>query len=326
MSTEEKSRAANPATTQDDKLYRDYTTKSALQASFSMFRNSYDTEPAGVATLAQLAADIRGGRWQAQVERLRAMTADEYDRQKPYLQAVAFGGTFSKRNKSSLVKPSGLVIIDIDHIAGQELADIKARLIADRHTALCFVSPSGAGLKAVFNAEFTDDATFKQAWRAIADCFKQTHGITLDPTGKDIGRLCYVSYDPEAHYNPDAVQFCYEVAAVEVLQPVARPTAPIFIGNHQQRYVLSVINGEIESVETAPRGGGNNALNVAAMKIGQFYYLGLFDKEAIRQHLTTAYLRRGGSFKNQVEADSTFESGWLAGVKSPRALPEGGRP
>jgi len=117
------------------------------------------------------------------------------------------------------------------------------------------------------------------------------------------------------------------VAAIDEPAPrlAERPTTPIFIGNYQQRYVLSVINGEIESVETAPRGGGNSALNVAAMKIGQFFYLGLFDKEAIKQHLTAAYLRRGGSFKNQAEAEATFESGWLAGVKSPRALPERGQ-
>jgi hypothetical protein len=322
MNPEENSRALNPA--DDNKLQENYTTEPALKASFSMFRNSFDTEPAGVTTLAQLAADIRGGRWQAQVERLRAMNAEEYSQNKRNLEAAAFGGTFTRRKKDALLTPSRLVVIDIDHVEGAELTTIKARLLADRHTALCFVSPSGKGLKAVLIAEFTDDATFKQAWRAIANYLKDSYSLNIDESGKNIDRLCYVSYDPEAYYNPDAVQFVYEVAAVEVLRPVARPTAPIFIGNHQQRYVLSVINGEIESIETAPRGGGNNALNVAVMKIGQFYYLGLFDKEAIRQHLTAAYLRRGGSFKNQAEADATFESGWRAGVNSPRALPEGG--
>lgn len=68
MNPEKESRA-NPAATQDDdKLQENYTTEPALKASFSMFRNSFDTEPAGVTTLAQLAADIRGGRWQAQVD------------------------------------------------------------------------------------------------------------------------------------------------------------------------------------------------------------------------------------------------------------------
>ncbi len=322
MNPEKKSRAVNPA--EDIESHENYSTKPALQASFSMFRNSFDTDPAGETTLAQLAADIRFGRWQDRVIRLRAI-AEEYSQNKRNLPAVAFGGIFNRRKKDALVKASGLVVLDIDHVAWK-VSEIKGKLTADQHTALCFVSPSGAGLKIVFHAEFTDDATFKQAWRAIADYFKQTHGITLDPTGKDICRLCYVSFDPEAYYNPAAVQFKYEVAAVEPLRPAARPTAPIFIGTYQQRYVLSAINGEIERIETAPRGSGNNALNIAAMKIGQFYYLGLFDKAAIRQHLTAAYLQRGGSFKNQVEADATFESGWLAGVKSPRGLPEGGRP
>jgi len=325
MNPENKSRAANPANSQN--LQRDYTTESALQASFSMFRNSFDTDPAGETTLEQLAAEIGGGKWQVQVGRLRAMTAEEYSQNKRNLPAVAFGGIFTRRKKDALVKPSGLVVLDIDHVTGPELSEIKGKLTADRHTALLFVSPSGAGLKAVFSADFSDDTTFKQAYRAISSYLSKEYSLKLDESGKDVCRLCYVSHDPEAYYNPDAVQFCYEVAAIDEPAPrlAERPTTPIFIGNYQQRYVLSVINGEIESVETAPRGGGNSALNVAAMKIGQFFYLGLFDKEAIKQHLTAAYLRRGGSFKNQAEAEATFESGWLAGVKSPRALPERGQ-
>jgi len=325
MNPEEKSRAANPASIQA--LHDDYTTKTALQASFSMFRNSFGTEPVAETTLLELVSDIQGSKWQVQVERLRAMTADEYSQNKRNLPAVAFGGIFNRRSKRALEKASGLVVIDIDHVSGHELADIKNKLTADRHTALCFVSPSGAGLKAVFSADFSDDTTFKQAYRAISSYLSKEYSLKLDESGKDVCRLCYVSHDPEAYYNPDAVQFCYEVAAIDEPAPrlAERPTTPIFIGNYQQRYVLSVINGEIESVETAPRGGGNSALNIAAMKIGQFFYLGLFDKEALKQHLTAAYLRRGGSFKNQAEAEATFESGWLAGVKSPRTLPERGQ-
>ncbi|PKL50482.1 MAG: hypothetical protein CVV42_03015 [Candidatus Riflebacteria bacterium HGW-Riflebacteria-2] len=86
----------------------------------------------------------------------------------------------------------------------------------------------------------------------------------------------------------------------------------------------NIFNSELESVATAPGGTGNSALNTAAMKIAQFHHLGLFDKEPLKQHLTTAYLKRGGSFKNKTEADATFESGWRAGLKSPRTLPDGG--
>ena len=94
------------------------------------------------------------------------MTPELYGQNKRHLPAVAFGGTFTKRRKDGVLKPSGLLIIDIDHVTGQELADIKARLTADRHTALCFVSPSGHGLKVVFHTDFNDDATFESGWLA----------------------------------------------------------------------------------------------------------------------------------------------------------------
>ncbi len=335
MNPEKNSRALNPA--DDNKSQENYTTKPAAQATFSMFRNSFDTEPAGVTTLAELAADIRGGRWKDQVERLRAMSSEEYSKNKRNLPAAAFGGTFSKRKRDALLKPSRLVVIDIDHVEGQELASIKARLKADQHTALCFVSPSGAGLKAVFVADFVDDATFKQAWRAIAAYFSETHGITLDPTGKDICRLCYVSYDPEAYYNPDAVQFVYEVAAVEKkAKPEARPERAdrkaatkqeqafidSFYPAYHRQFIAGLLSAERENIVKADQGQGNTALNNAALKLAHYYHAGLFDKEEVKQAFRLAYMARAGSPKTETEFNSTFESGFSAGLADQREIPD----
>ncbi len=327
MNPEEKSRAANPASIQA--LHDDYTTKTALQASFSAFRNSFDTEPAGETTLEQLAADIQGGKWQIQVERLRAMTADEYSQNKRNLPAVAFGGIFSRRKKDALITPSGLVVIDIDHVSGHELADIKSKLTADRHTALCFVSPSGAGLKAVFVADFSDDATFKQAYRAISAYLMATYGLKIDESGKDICRLCYVSHDPEAYYNPDAVQFCYEVAAVDEPQRPAKPatvkqrpaTVEALYTEHYKEYIEGLIQSEAENIRTAETGSGNATLNEAAFKLAHFEHTGLLSKAEIKQRFCNEYLARPGSAKTEARAETTFESGWQAGAAEPRNPP-----
>lgn len=335
MNPEENSRALNPA--DDNKLQENYTTEPALKASFSMFRNSFDTEPAGVTTLAQLAADIRGGRWQAQVERLRAMNAEEYSQNKRNLEAAAFGGTFTRRARRALAKASGLVVIDIDHVEGAELTTIKARLLADRHTALCFVSPSGKGLKAVLIAEFTDDATFKQAWRAIANYLKDSYSLNIDESGKNIDRLCYVSYDPEAYYNPDAVQFVYEVAAVEAkAKPEALPEKAArnaetkqeqafidsFYPAYHRQFIAGLLNAELENIDKADRGQGNTALNNAALKLAHYYNTGLFEKEKVKQTFRRAYLARAGSPKTEAEFNSTFESGFSAGLADQREIPD----
>lgn len=335
MGLENKSRAANPASKQSDdiKLQRDYTTETGLKARFSMFKNCLATTPAGETTLEQLAADIQGGKWRPVVEPLRGMTAEEYSQNKRNLPAVAFGGTFARRKKDALVKPSGLVVLDIDHITPAELPEAKAKMTADPHTAICFVSPSGNGLKAVVVAEFTDDATFKQAWRAIAAYFSENHSITLDPTGKDICRLCYVSYDPEAYYNPDAVQFVYEVAAVEpevkleaLPEKAATKQEQAFIDSfypaYHRQFIAGLLNAELENIDKAERGQGNTALNNAALKLAHYYNTGLFEKEEVKQTFRRAYLARAGSPKTEAEFNSTFESGFSAGLADQREIPD----
>ncbi len=319
MAIENESRGATPASKQSFK--KNCTTERVPKASFSIFRNSFDTKPAGEITLEQLAADIQGGKWRPVVERLRAMTAEEYSQNKRNLPAVAFGGTFTRRRKDALVKPSGLVVLDIDHIAPVELAEAKARLTADPHTAICFVSPSGNGLKAVFSADFSDDATFKQAYRAIANYLKEKHSLTLDESGKDVCRLCYVSHDQAAHFNADAARFCYEVATTDetISKTTALESAPLPVANSSdEKYVLSALAGELERITNANSGEGNSALNTAAMKVAQLFHLGFFDKNEIKNNFVNAYLARGGSHKDSAEAGKTFDSGWNKGVKEPR--------
>ncbi len=347
MGLENKSRAANPAMTQDDdiKLQRDYTTETGLKARFSMFKNCLATTPAGETTLEQLAADIQGGKWRPLVERLRGMTAEEYSQNKRNLPAVAFGGTFTRRRKDALVKPSGLVVLDIDHIDPAELAEKEAQLKTDPHTAICFVSPSGKGLKAVFPADFTDDATFKQAYRAIANYLKEKHSLTLDESGKDVCRLCFVSYDPTTYFNPGAVQFRYEAAAREPEQEQAeqekpqkeQPTRPAksenltkqekafvenFLPAYHKQFIESLVEREILNIASAERGTGNVSLNNAALKLAHYYHAGHFDKAHVKSLFCKAYIGRPGSAKTDSESSATFESGFTAGLVEPGNIPD----
>ena len=69
----------------------------------------------------------------------------------------------------------------------------------------CFVSPSGDGLKVGVRIPLVpNDTTYKKYWQAIANYYQHRYGVTWDPSGKDICRLCYVSWDPDLYYNPEA--------------------------------------------------------------------------------------------------------------------------
>jgi hypothetical protein len=123
-------------------------------------------------------------------------------RQKHKLPAIMWAGHFADRK--TLLEHSGLLCIDIDEIG----ADTRAAIGALRnHPSIyaVFKSPSGDGMKAVFRVP-PDEDMHAFAWRAAAlEAEKQT-GFKADEATKNINSLCFVSHDPEAHHNPDAVE------------------------------------------------------------------------------------------------------------------------
>jgi hypothetical protein len=93
---------------------------------------------------------IRTGAYRQTIERLRhlrAVKSDEvYKAAKARLAAATFGGTFApRRSKATLVQHSSIVHGDLDHLA--DVQGVSQALCANVHTAYCFVSPSGNGLK-----------------------------------------------------------------------------------------------------------------------------------------------------------------------------------
>ena len=65
---------------------------------------------------------------------------------------------------------------------------------------LAFVSPSGKGIKIVVSVSPvpTNDAEHKTAWHACVDFFESLsdeYSFVIDPSGKDVSRLCFLAYD-----------------------------------------------------------------------------------------------------------------------------------
>lgn len=128
---------------------------------------------------------------------------DERNRIKKKLPHVVFGGEFSYRSKAGLTKSSDLIILDFDHIGTPEQVEgFKQTLSGDTelNPLLLFVSPSGDGLKVVIptQQEITGDPDFKTSMRSLSYYISLTYGLEIDPSGKDISRTCFLSYDPLA--------------------------------------------------------------------------------------------------------------------------------
>ena len=136
-----------------------------------------------------------------------------YKTQKKELWAFCWSGLFNTEHgapkNDGLLKHSGRVQIDIDlkdkpRVESEQLRDKLGR---DPHIEVAFLSPSGRGVKAgMLIPVCRDDREHKQAFAAAENYVLDIYNIKIDPSCKDVRRLCFLSYDPQMIRNSEAVQ------------------------------------------------------------------------------------------------------------------------
>jgi len=145
---------------------------------------------------------IKGGIFSQQTTQLRGLSDSAAVRKfkAANFDYVTFSGIFSRRHNAGMVKHSGLMAIDFDHI--ENPASLKHRLLNDPYfdTELLFVSPSGRGLKWVIPSDLTQ-LSHQEYFKAVANYIKHTYSFDIDPSGKDVSRACFLSHDPQVFIN-----------------------------------------------------------------------------------------------------------------------------
>ncbi|MFA5107874.1 MAG: phage/plasmid primase, P4 family [Patescibacteria group bacterium] len=273
-------------------------------------------------TIDTILEDIRAPKWKASVEEVRAILAskgkDAADERKvDLLPAVTFTGTFDRRHKIELFKEhSGFGVLDFDDL--NDLNKDKARLASDPFVYAVFISPGGKGLKVIVKIQ-PDASKHKLFFAAATAYFKREHNLDTCPTGSDISRLCFVSYDPELAHNPDAVVFATPPAEEPAPAPASKPRPAPRPAATLARYIQAAVQAEVQAVSTTQNGQRNARLNQAAYALGQFVGAGLLPKSDAETALMAA--ARGCGLPDQ-EAAQTIRSGLTAGEKSPRQIPE----
>lgn len=151
------------------------------------------------------------------------------------LDYVTPGCMVHRRAVSELVRPSGLMVLDLDHVVGDDLSPLNARWEVRKRTeplwncftsVLGFVSPSGRGYKLVIDIsrplmwlsglslsapvyDAEQVRTFAEAYSRIFANIRETAekaGFELDKSGSDIVRACYLCHDPYARINADYLE------------------------------------------------------------------------------------------------------------------------
>lgn len=243
-------------------------------ARVDIYQGTTDTTPLEVLSLSQVLDGVQADICRPAIEHLRQLLRngkqDAYARGKAQLKAATLCGTFSPtRAKKHLVQHSGIVHGDIDHLT--DLQAVKQALCADPHTAYCFISPSGEGLKVgVRVAPVGDDAAYKHAWQAVADYHQQRYGMVWDRSGKDICRLCYLSYDPALDRNPDAELFA--VPAYSPPQPKPRPlmTTAGVPADLRERYAQRATQTAVDIIDASTPGNRHEARLKAGTLLGGY--------------------------------------------------------
>lgn len=101
-------------------------------------------------------------------------------------------------------------VIDIDHITekGMEIAPLRRKLESDSRLLMSFVSPGEDGLKLLFRLSDRcyDAGIFSLFYKAFLSDFSTQYSLeqVADTRTSDVSRACFISYDPNVCFNPDA--------------------------------------------------------------------------------------------------------------------------
>lgn len=151
-------------------------------------------------------SQIQGGKLNLQIRKLREIkeNTDLYTLYKKNLPGVTFCGTFNgRRQKTSLKEYNSIIVLDVDKLNSENFKKTKEALTLDPFCFAYWESPSQEGIKGLVHITYESvitndniDTFHKKAFLSLRNYYVEKHNITIDASGSDITRLCFMSYDP----------------------------------------------------------------------------------------------------------------------------------
>ena len=169
----------------------------------TIFKNFTEVDKPHQVEIKNVLARIKSGKdgLKEQVEKLRTLPENEYKKEKKKLPIACFNGQFDYRSKDGFKEGSGYFILDFDDLEQPEKRLLEVKQKPFIYSA--FLSPNGKDFKAVVKVpKLTSDYEYKVYFDLLKQEFPE-----IDPSGKDISRACFFSYDPNLYLNPAASTF-----------------------------------------------------------------------------------------------------------------------
>lgn len=124
----------------------------------------------------------------------------------PYFVCAIFNPEYRKTENFAYTET---FVVDIDHISAKELdaSTLRQKIQSDPRVMLCFISPSGDGLKVMFRLKERcyDSGLYSIFYKAFVRGLATDYGIeqVVDSRTSDVARACFISVDTDAYYNPN---------------------------------------------------------------------------------------------------------------------------
>ncbi len=175
----------------------------------SIFKNF--NEVVENAKIIEVLTDIKTGKYINVIIYLRKSLAENkmeaYERAKKSLHAFTPSASFKGGRKLEyLTAYTQIVVLDIDKLTKEQLTNAKALAQETPYTYSAFVSPSGNGLK-IFVRVNSSQENHKEAFLTLQKFYEEFLSLPIDKSGKDVTRLCFVSYDTDLYLNENAEIF-----------------------------------------------------------------------------------------------------------------------
>ena len=145
----------------------------------------------------------------------------ERARLKKLLPAISTSAVFEPtRSKENVKEFSGLICLDIDGHDNPDLSpdDMMSKLKQIDIVSFASRSAGGQGVFAIVKLAYPE--RHEEQFNALEVAFKEI-GLTIDKQTGDITRLRFATYDPQAWYRPDAIEWR------GLYTPIYEPTAPL---------------------------------------------------------------------------------------------------
>ena len=176
------------------------------QTLVSFYKNNKATDKMDI-TLDSYFNMVQSGEYQDFVITSRLLKqqgkTDQYKASKDSAPCITGSAIMNHGSKtaSNVLKLNGLICIDIDENLPENIA--KA-LEHDKHTYIMHRSFGGDGF--VIFVKINPDR-FLDSFNGLAQYYFDNYQVTIDHACKNINRLRYISFDPEAHMNENSLKF-----------------------------------------------------------------------------------------------------------------------